>query len=66
MRQILAVVTTLFAAAPAFAQCSDADKKALEAPVVRLSPDFRPAAIRSRGRVRIELPSRADVVLELW
>jgi ketosteroid isomerase-like protein len=31
MRLILAVVSILFAAAPAFAQCSDADKKALEA-----------------------------------
>jgi ketosteroid isomerase-like protein len=31
MRQILAAVSILFAAAPAFAQCSDADKKALEA-----------------------------------
>ncbi len=31
MSRILAVVTILFAAAPAFAQCSDADKKALEA-----------------------------------
>jgi len=31
MRPILAAVTILFAAAPAFAQCSDADKKALEA-----------------------------------
>jgi len=31
MRKILAAVTILFAAAPAFAQCSDADKKALEA-----------------------------------
>ncbi|MEP6858833.1 MAG: DUF4440 domain-containing protein, partial [Gemmatimonadales bacterium] len=31
MRPILAAVSILFAAAPAFAQCSDADKKALEA-----------------------------------
>jgi len=31
MRRILAAVSILFAAAPAFAQCSDADKKALEA-----------------------------------
>lgn len=31
MKKILAAVTMLFAAAPAFAQCSDADKKALEA-----------------------------------
>jgi ketosteroid isomerase-like protein len=31
MRGILAAVSILFAAAPAFAQCSDADKKALEA-----------------------------------
>jgi ketosteroid isomerase-like protein len=31
MRTILAAVSILFAAAPAFAQCSDADKKALEA-----------------------------------
>ncbi|MDP9200422.1 MAG: nuclear transport factor 2 family protein [Gemmatimonadota bacterium] len=30
MRRILAAVSILFAAAPAFAQCSDADKKALE------------------------------------
>jgi ketosteroid isomerase-like protein len=31
MKRILAAVSILFAAAPAFAQCSDADKKALEA-----------------------------------
>ncbi len=31
MRVILAAVSIVFAAAPAFAQCSDADKKALEA-----------------------------------
>ena len=31
MRHILAAVPILFAAAPAYAQCSDADKKALEA-----------------------------------
>ena len=31
MRPILAAVSILFAAGPAFAQCSDADKKALEA-----------------------------------
>jgi len=31
MRRILAAISILFAAAPAFAQCSDADKKALEA-----------------------------------
>ena len=31
MKHILAAVSILFAAAPAFAQCSDADKKALEA-----------------------------------
>ena len=31
MRMVLAAVSLLFAAAPAFAQCSDADKKALEA-----------------------------------
>ncbi len=31
MRPILAAVSILFAAAPAFAQCSDAEKKALEA-----------------------------------
>ena len=31
MRPVLAAVSILFAAAPAFAQCSDADKKALEA-----------------------------------
>ena len=31
MRLVLTVVPILFAAAPAFAQCSDADKKALEA-----------------------------------
>jgi ketosteroid isomerase-like protein len=31
MKGILAAVSILFAAAPAFAQCSDADKKALEA-----------------------------------
>ena len=31
MKEILAAVSILFAAAPAFAQCSDADKKALEA-----------------------------------
>ncbi|MGI8498474.1 MAG: hypothetical protein ACR2OG_12915 [Gemmatimonadaceae bacterium] len=31
MTRILAAVAILFAATPAFAQCSDADKKALEA-----------------------------------
>ena len=31
MKRILAAVSILFAAAPAFAQCSDADKKTLEA-----------------------------------
>jgi ketosteroid isomerase-like protein len=31
MKELLAAVSILFAAAPAFAQCSDADKKALEA-----------------------------------
>lgn len=31
MKEMLAAISILFAAAPAFAQCSDADKKALEA-----------------------------------